>query len=235
MADVTRTSKKTFERVFVDHAARLLGRSWITGDVDREEPDFIVSEGNWQFGLEVTQIFVGAKEVGGGSFAKWTESANQRAMNELRKQYEASTGGIVLDVQINNLNNADVAPIVRALIAEDFASKPDFHRFCIDLGDGLIVHARKGGRGDWISLGDRVGWVTRDSSSIISERVSQKALKLPAYQAAVGNDVRLLVVADRIMNSGKLDLEGSHDLELHGFRAVYFCSYPETVTTFGDG
>jgi hypothetical protein len=230
---VTRSAKKATELMFVEKVAGLLGRQWTIGGAERETPDFIVTEGDRRFGLEVTEIFTGPTQAG-GSVAKKDERVRQSAISTLRKQYEA-LAGITLDVKINNLNHADMAPIIPALLAEDFASKPDLHKVRRDLGDGLIVHARKFSRGDWISVNDRVGWVTRDSLPIISEQVRHKATKLPSYQSDVGDDVRLLVVASHIMNSGKLELEGVHNLDLHGFRAVYFLSYPDAVRVFGEG
>jgi hypothetical protein len=231
---MTRDAQKTAELRFVEKAAEFLGRQWTIGDAERETPDFVVTEGDRRFGLEVTEVFTGEKQDS-GSPTKKSERRIQRTINELRKQYEARAG-VRLDVRINNLNHADMAPIIPALLAMDFASKPEGHEFVrIDLGNGLILRARKFSRGDWITVDDRVGWVTFDSLPIISEQIRQKALKLPSYQSAVGDDVRLLMVANRLMNSGKIVLEGTHDPQMHGFRAVYFLSYPETVRVFGDG
>lgn len=61
---MTRPSKKEGERFFVEKAAELLGKTWCLG-LDRENPDFIVSEGEKQFGLEVCEIFTGAQSRAG--------------------------------------------------------------------------------------------------------------------------------------------------------------------------
>ena len=56
---------------------------------------------------------------------------------------------------------------------------------------------------------------------------------LPRYKECTGlDDIRLLVVANRIMNSGKLSLQERPALNVRGFQVVYFLSYPESVTVF---
>jgi len=56
---MTRPVQKKRERFFAEEAARSLGKSWSLSE-DREHPDFIVTEGDQSFGLEVRQIFMGA-------------------------------------------------------------------------------------------------------------------------------------------------------------------------------
>lgn len=56
--------------------------------------------------------------------------------------------------------------------------------------------------------------------------------KLARYREAAGPDIRLLLVADRICNSGKLMLDEGTALDVQGFQVVYFFSYPESVTIF---
>jgi len=55
---MTRQSKKMRERFFVEEAARFLGRKWVLG-ADREHPDFLVTDGAEQFGVEVSEILRG--------------------------------------------------------------------------------------------------------------------------------------------------------------------------------
>jgi hypothetical protein len=55
------------------------------GDADSERPDFIVIEDGRQFGLEVTQVFIG-EQGATGSVMKAEESKSQRVMDELRRQ-----------------------------------------------------------------------------------------------------------------------------------------------------
>ena len=44
----------------------------------------------------------------------------------------------------------------------------------------------------------------------------------------------LLLVADRIHNSGKLMLDDTATLDTQGFHAVYVFPYPEHVRVFGE-
>jgi hypothetical protein len=46
--------------------------------------------------------------------------------------------------------------------------------------------------------------------------------------------IRLLLIANRIQNSGKLTLEGRPAFDLHGFQSVYVFPYPESVILLGD-
>jgi hypothetical protein len=53
-----------------------------------------------------------------------------------------------------------------------------------------------------------------------------------ATARAAGPDIRLLLVADRIHNSGKLMLDDTAALDTEGFQVVYFFPYPEEVIIF---
>ncbi len=102
----------------------------------------------------------------------------------------------------------------------------------IKLGDGISVHVTKAFRAEWYSVNDRVGWVNCDPIQRIADAVEKKSKKLPAYKEEVGLDIRILLVADRINNSGKLMLKERPALDLRGFRVVYFFSSPECVIVF---
>jgi len=81
-------------------------------------------------------------------------------------------------------------------------------------------------------VNDRVGWVERNPAERIDQEIEKKSKKLRRYKECSGlNDIRLLIVANQIMNSGKLSLNERPALDLRGFRRLYFFSYPERVTT----
>ena len=86
---MTIPSKKKRERFFVEAAAKLMNKTWSLGP-DREHPDFLVTEGAQQFGLEVSEIFTGRRDRA-GSAMKEKESKAQRAVDALRREYEAIT------------------------------------------------------------------------------------------------------------------------------------------------
>jgi hypothetical protein len=62
--------------------------------------------------------------------------------------------------------------------------------------------------------------------------VEKKAVELPRYKKECGLEVRLLVVANRIHNSGKFCVETRGALDTKGFQTGYFFPYPEAVVVF---
>jgi hypothetical protein len=74
---VTRPAKKKRERFFAEEAANHLGRAWHIGP-DRQHPDFVVTEGDQQFGLEICEIFTGEHDETGSSTKK-RESNKQKS------------------------------------------------------------------------------------------------------------------------------------------------------------
>jgi hypothetical protein len=130
------------------------------------------------------------------------------------------------------MSAANLAKIVPELIAYDWPSKPVRHPKVLDWATGLRVHVTKGLRANWYSMNDRVGMVNRDAIPQINDAIAKKALKLSDYQRKAGADIRLLIVADRVHNSGKLALEQPGPVDVLGFHAVYFYSRPESVLIF---
>lgn len=230
---MTRPAQKKRERFFAEEAARLLGKPWDLG-ADREHPDFIVVEGTQQFGLEVTQIFVGAQGDRGSS-SKAAEARMQRIVNELQRQYETIENIPLIVKFVGNMEPDNLATVIPALLAEDLPSKAVGHRLVHDTivahptRARLRVHITKGFRPDWYSVNDRVGFVDRNPHGIIAATIAKKAAHLRRYKGAAGTDIRLLLVADRISNSGKLMLDQDTQFDLHGFKSVYLFPYPENV------
>jgi len=227
---VTRPTKKRRERFLAEEAANRLGRTWHIGP-DREHPDFVVTEGDQHFGLEVCEVFTGEQDETGSSMKK-LESSKQKSIDELRRQYEAATA-VALDVLFVGTTDAEnLATVVPALLAEDLASKALGDHLVIDRNNGLRLHVTKAMRANWYSLEHRAGCVDFKAMRRIVDAVEKKSQQLAIYSRAAGSDIRLLVVADRIYNSGKLTLGEKSPLDTKGFRAVYFFSYPESVTIF---
>ena len=213
---MTRPLQKRRERIFVEEAARLLDRPWDIGN-DREHPDFIVSERGQQFGLEVTQIFIGRQDDTGSSL-KAAESKMQRTLSALQREYEAIENVFLVAKFVGNMEASNLATVIPALLAHDLRTKPVCYRFVHDTTvvnparARLRVHVTKAHRPDWYSVNDRVGFVNRNPHGIIADAIMKKADQLPRYKQIAGIDVRLLLVADRISNSGKLMLAWARDL-----------------------
>lgn len=227
---VTKPNQKRRERFFVEEAAKLSGKVWILEE-DREHPDFIVTEGQERFRLEVREIFIGAQDQA-GSVIKREESGIHRQIEKLRREYESVTPTTLRVQIVGRLTTDNMPTIVPALVAEEFAAKPIGHHVVIDNGRGLRLHVTKSFRPEWFSINHRVGWVDRSPMPIIRDAIEKKSAELEGYRAAAGPDVRLLLVADRIQNSGKLVLEETAVLDTKGFQVVYVFPYPEPMMIF---
>jgi hypothetical protein len=233
---LTRPIKKKKERIFVEEAARLLGKPWILG-ADQEHPDFIVTDGKRQFGLEVCEIFIGPQDHSGSAMKK-KESSVQRCINALQREYEANVDVPLIVKFVGNaeaMGAENLATVVPALVAQDLPSKPTGYRFVYDtslvcpMRSKLRVHVTKALRPDWYSVNYRVGFVDRNPKDIIAIAIEKKAKELKRYKETAGLDIRLLLVADAIHNSGKLRLRDPGAFDLHGFQAVYLFTYPESM------
>lgn len=163
---------------------------------------------------------------------KRAESKVNRQLELLQRQYEAATSTVLRVQIVGRLSSENIASIVPALVAKDLESKPAGHHLIIDLCNGLRLHVTKARRPEWISVNDRVGWVDRNPQSIIAAAIKKKANELARYREAAGPDIRLMLVADRIHNSGKLMLDDAALLYTEGFQIVHFFSFPESVMTF---
>jgi hypothetical protein len=231
---LTRPLQKKRERFFAEQAMRLMGEDWNLGDDNREHPDFIVTGRSQQFGLEVTQIFIGAQSDA-GSTLKANESKTQRAITVLQREYEAIENVSLIVKFVGNMEAENLATVVPALVAQDLPSKPTCYHFVHDTTIAhpararLRVHITKALSPNWYSVNDRVGFVDRNPHGIIADAIAKKANELTQYKEAAGSDVRLLLIADRISNSGKLMLDDGEQFDLHGFKAVYLFPYPEDV------
>lgn len=229
---MTRPWKKERERFFVERAAEIMGRTWAL-DHNCEHPDFIVTEEAHQFGLEVCEIVTG-RQGRDGSAMKEEESKTQRNVDDLRRQYEAVTN-IPLTVRlVGDMCAEKMTKSIPDLIAEELSTKPIGHKVIVEEGNGFRAYVTRTLRANWFSMNHRVGWVDREPIRRIVDTIQKKSRKLPRYIETAGPDVRLLIVSDRIYNSGKMMLEERAALDLRGFQLVYFFSYPESVIAFDD-
>lgn len=208
----------------------MLGRNWLLSD-DREQPDFIVSDGHERFGLEVSEVFTGSQtDIGSGM--KRAESELQRRIEHLRRTFEKNAN-VTLRVRfVGDASPENMKAVIPALISADFASKPMFHRARIDLGNGLVLHVATAQRSEWMSVQSGVGWVDYNAMPLIANRVREKSTKLQRCRSESCPDVRLLLIANRLLNSGKLAIREPQALDLMGFNVVYFYSFPEDIFTF---
>lgn len=233
---MTRSSQKKGERYFVKRAAECMGRKWSI-DQECECPDFIMSEGAHRFGLEVCEIFTG-KQGKKGARMKERESISQKKVNALQREYELKENVLLSVKFVGDMCDENMAVVLQGLFDKDFTNKPPLRRCTIESDKGrarLRAHVRPTLPAKWFYVNDRVGWVDFNAEERIFKKIREKSRNLQKYKdrADLG-DIRLLLVANRIMNSGKLTLQEKPALDLRGFQAVYFLSYPQTVTVFDD-
>lgn len=201
----------------------------------------MVSEGGQQFGLEVMELFIGP-QGSAGSALKAGEARTQRAIDELQREYESSPNSVPLLVRfVGNMEPANMATVVPRLLAENLASKPVGYGFVHDtttqypFRNRLRVHITRATRSRWCDILDRAGFVDRAPHGIIADAIAKKGAELARYTEAAGGDIRLLLVANRINNSGKLELDQGAEFDFKGFSVVYLFPYPEDVIALGNG
>lgn len=85
----------------------------------------------------------------------------------------------------------------------------------------------------WTYIDDQVGWIASLDKGLLERVITQKAKKLVKYRSQI-SDVRLLIVSNRIYNSGKASLTSEMLCNAYGFTSVYYLSYPETVWTIAS-
>ena len=223
---------KREERFYVERAAEMLDVSWTVGE-DREIPDFIVTEGDRQFGLEVSEVFIG--HMGRkGSERKAEESIYQETIDRYREMY-VTEKDVPLCVRIlGPVTDETMGELLGHLLQHDFESMRPGNQIIVQPSDQFKVYVTRALRNWWFRVDDRVGMVNMNPMPIINARVAMKSRRLTSYQEAAGDDVRLLLVANRIVNSGKLKLVDQSAIDTRGFKTVYFLSYPESVTVFQD-
>jgi hypothetical protein len=236
---MTTALQKNHEQHFVAMAAIRLGKSWSLGP-ECEHPDFIITEDDHKFGLEVVEIFTDGKGIRGSAnkriesdTQRRIESDTQRMINSVRLEYEAIENAPLTVKFVGDIGVDNMVKVVPRLAALEIRSKPMSHHVIVDIQEELRarlrLHVTKGFRPDWINVMDRVGWVGRNPIPQIKAVIEKKSQKLLRYRETAGFDIRLLIVANRIHNSGKLTLDGQASLDKKGFQEIYFFSYPETV------
>lgn len=220
---------KVQERIYAETAAQLLGVNWSFGEIT-EPLDFEVQAADERFGLEVRQVFVDT-EATFGSPSRRAEGENQSRIRDIASQYY-SQGGRPLSVQfLGPLMDAEIQPLVECMLHK--APLSPFQTNTISVGRVkaflTAVPDILGNYQRWVYVDDRVGWVREITNEDLQHAVDRKKDKLGLYLAKYPI-IDLLLVADRTVNSGRMSSAGSLSVQNPGFRAIYFLSYPESVT-----
>lgn len=219
--------KKAHERIYVETAARLLGETWKIED--GEGPDFHILADQLRFGLEVTQVHIDEDLETSGSQVRAAEARNRNWLREIVRSVETSTGAI-LDVKFLGVRSDSAADFMRTSLATaKFENMSIGERREWTSEEGHLW-ATKAFRSQVCFIRDNVGWVSGDSAAY-AMAIARKASKLEGYRNKTGN-VRLLVVADRTANSGKIIFDVNDLPPSHGFDVIYLLSYPTEIVCF---
>jgi hypothetical protein len=220
-----RQSTKSFEQGSAIQVSHKLGEKWEL--TPRESPDFLVITANGCFGLEVTQCQIGLRRRK-SSRMREAESARQHWLNEVRADYEAKGGPSLNCKYWGDTTEEARSILIEALLTNDFTGAVETMKLGSDGGARLLAFETPNTH--WEMPVDRAGEISQDGS-YLQRVIDEKAGKLEKYREACA-DVRLLVVADQLYNSGRLLLEPDFRPNLCGFDAVYFFAYPRTVIPF---
>ncbi len=222
---MTRKSQKNRELAFVETAKSLLGFNWEI-ELGAEPPDFNIAEGRNQFGLEVTQVFKGSIGRGGSEFKK-TESFNAKKVNELRAQFQRASSLQMRVKFLGNLNTPRLSETVQIILGQNFENREYGQNVEITSIPGLKIVAHRAFVHDWSLINDAVGWVVPNGASEIQKAISATVEHLKVGDLGVGQISKILVVADRRTNSGKLLLDRNERFDFLPFVEAYFLSYPD--------
>ena len=163
---------------------------------------------------------MGPQNHAGSALKNNPKSMTQRSVNALRFEYEAITN-IPLHVRcVGDMGANNMATVIAALVRKTwYPSRPAIGLSLLpNTCNGLRVHVTKAFRSDWYSVNNRVGFVNRDPRKMIADAIEKKSKALTRSQALAGPDIRLLLVADRFHNSGKLMLEERTAFDFDGFQ-----------------
>jgi hypothetical protein len=217
--------KKWWEGRWTQEAANLLSRAWDLGK-DREEPDLVVRDGEDVFGLEITLVFEDLRSKG-QSRKRQREAFNAKRLRVLESAWSEQSG-VILQVQVlGHLNDENQNEVIETLqesiISDRSVTDPPLR---LETPSGIRLFARVAFHSRWSQLDDGVGWVTQNAVEQAQAAINRKVPRLPAYRAAAGSDVRLLIVADHSRASGMLELEEVDAIDLAGFSKAYFMTFP---------
>ena len=124
--------------------------------------------------------------------------------------------------------------LLTEILGRDLAAMGPGERFEVVMNERFKARVMRAFHNRWFRVNDGVGWVNSNPAPVIARAVAKKTGLLPKYREAVGGDVRLLLVANRLFASGKLQVVDEATVDTEGFRVVYFLSYPESVTVFHE-
>lgn len=227
---MTTKHQKSLEMIYAKKTGELLDESWKVEPSPDEVswPDLIVTAELEKFGLEVREIYL--DESSKGSTNKANEKNKLKNIKNLANAYyKVKRPSIKADL-LGDIGRHD--QLLNAIIRE-VPHLSEFEQKRIEPYNGCVIYVRRlpdqsGEYKRWNYVSDKVGWVSKIDKDVIDRAIVGKAKNLPKYATKI-SDVRLLLVSDRIFNSGKARLEDDITCDTRGFNNVYYLSYPEAA------
>lgn len=225
---MTTEHKKSLEMIYAKKTGELLGESWKVEPSPDEVswPDLIVTTELGKFGLEVREIYLDESSKGSDNKAI-EKNKSKNIINLANAYYKVNCHSIKVDL-LGDVGRHDQ---LLDAITREVPHLSEFEQKRIEPYNGCVIYVRRlpdqlGEYKRWNYVSDKVGWVRNIDKDVIDRVIVGKAKNLSKY-AAIISDVRLLLVSDRIFNSGKARLEHDITCDTHGFNSVYYLSYPE--------
>ena len=222
--------KKIIEKFYAEKASKLLNESWEVEPSPDETnwPDLLVTTRSERFGLEVREFF--PDESGKGSTKKANEQNNLKNVKKLADAYYKNNS---FSIKVDLLGDIGQHEQLLSAITRVVPQLSEFEQERIEVCDGCIIYVRRlpdqlGQYKRWSYITDKVGWVSNIDKDLIDRVINEKANKLSKYTTHI-SDVRLLIISNRIFNSGKSHLKKNVTCDARGFKKVYYLSYPQEV------
>lgn len=224
-------ASKAIERVHLESFLKSVGCNYSKID-ERESPDFIVYSASRSFGVEVTQIFKDNSRK--GSKKKTVESMRDKFLAGLADEYYRQEGcAIALKGKIWTLpDQSNRQKLLQKLhefvhhkpwecseILVESVNKKYAKLFVTRLPDSVKRYDR------WICMNNSIGWVRSLDKKSLEAIIQKKSENIQTYRNVV-NNVVLLIVADRIKESGMLQWDDKEMCSNHGFISVYLHVFP---------
>jgi len=227
---MTKSIQKQDEIFYAESLSKDIGQNWIIKSSPDEQnwPDLIVMADDETFGLEVRYYF--KDENSTGSPLKKRESQRQKLLKELSSRYyEKRHNPIHLKIS-GQFSSQSIDQIFDTLlkvngkewevIEKEIIIENDRAQLVIRFLPDSFQNYKK-----WIYRDDNIGWVRRISDVEIENLAKLKSKKLDKYKQNV-KKVSLLIVANRIKSSGRVQVENTMKINTYGFNKVYFYIYP---------
>ncbi|MEO6307933.1 MAG: hypothetical protein ABIO96_06160 [Nitrospiraceae bacterium] len=218
-------ASKVLERIFVEGFLQRLGPGNVILE-ERESPDFLISDGQEKFGLEVAQVF--RDQGSAGSPSKAAESWRVQYLRRLASDYY-SRSGLPLLVSAEISNRFDTGLLADRLKAARPAALWAEIRFKVRSSTFHLTSlpTEAGQYCRWVCINNSVGWQGWLTAENVESVLDQKASKLSNYRRAIAR-VELLLVVDVTQTSGMVRWRDGTPFPVgQGFDAVHLYFYPD--------